>query len=160
MSQEHVLAQVIIGQYNGVPGYWVPAGNGQYMFYPMGTDLATISQRALLYTPAEVTGQILSYGVIISGVTHNNWNVQTTVGKEFEVIATAKYSAPSSKKTRMDLTVWRPSGSTLTGYSDDDWPYVAPGKTINFKIGGTLGEAFDIDEAGTWMAELKYVWVS
>jgi hypothetical protein len=156
-----VLDRVILGTQDGVPGYFVPAGNGLWTFIPLAvSELANISQRTLFYTPAAVTGQILSYGVIISGVTYNTWNIQTQVGKEFEIIATAKYQASSSVQTRMDMTVWRPSGSMIQRSDTDIWPYSAPNTNLNFHIQGVAGEAFDIDEAGTWLAELKYVWVS
>lgn len=120
--------------------------------------LDAVPKREMFHTPAEVTGEIIDYWVEIAGV-KRPWGVEALVGQEFEVWVDARYSAATGKHTRMDLTVYKPSGAT-DEYKDDDWaPYEAPGATIHFHITGFLGEAFDIDEAGVWEAKLEYVWV-
>lgn len=120
--------------------------------------LDTVPRRVIFQTPAEVSGDIINYWVEIAGV-KRPWGVEALVGQEFEVWVDAKYYAAGAKHTRMDLTVYKPSG-VIDEYKDDDrWPYEGPGVTIHFHITGFLGEAFDINEAGEWEAKLEYVWV-
>lgn len=127
-------------------------------FSPSPAVLDNVPRRTIFYTPAVVTGGITSYKVKIAGVT-KAWGGEALVGQEFEVSVQAKYSAASKKHTRMDLTVWKPSGATFKANDDELWPYTSPGTTINFLIRGFFGEAFDINEAGIWEAKLEYVWV-
>ena len=127
-------------------------------FSPSPAVLATVARQKIFYTPAEVTGKILSYKVKIAGVS-KAWGGEALVGQEFEVTVTAQYSAADAKHTRMDLTVWKPSGASFKANDDDLWPYASPGETISFLIRGVAGEAFDINEAGIWEAKLEYVWV-
>lgn len=145
----------------GVVGYWVPDSYGFWTFMPLSVteELDRVSKQTLFYTPAVVTGEILTYGIIISGTTYNKWNIETLVGKEFELIATAKYASGTKRQTQMQMTVWRPSGTIIEGHDSDMFPYDNPGEIQNFHISGFLGEAYNIDEPGTWLAELRYVWV-
>jgi len=153
-----VLDRVMIGQYEGQVGYWVLGPLGYY-FVPMATEqLAAIAKRSLFVTPAEVTGSILGYWVTVSGA-KKSWGGSAQVGQEFEIQIDAKYSSIASQHTRMDIIVYKPNGVTFAANDDDMWPYDAPNTTIHFQISGPLGEAFNIDEAGAWYAELQYVWV-
>jgi hypothetical protein len=153
-----LLDQVVISSYQGILGYWVLTAGG-YVFVPLTeSEIASLTPRTLFYTPAQVTGQIMSYKVRVSG-TDYSWGVETQVGKEFYVIAVAKYAAALPQHTRMYTTITKPSGTQISNYDDDVYPYVGPNTEMTFTIRRTAVDAFQIDEAGTWTAVLSYVWI-
>lgn len=157
---DQVLSSVVLGSSDGRLGYWVWYPYYGYVFLPLGEQiLDQEAKREIFHTPAAVSGEILGFWVEIAG-TKQNWGCEAMVGQEFEVLVDARYSAADKKHTRMDVTIWKPSGASFSANDDELWPYTAPGTTIHFRIAGVAGEAFDINEAGIWRAELKYVWVS
>lgn len=134
-----------------------------FLFNPIGSPgpalLDEESRKTLFSIGATVTGEILGYGVIIAG-TRRSWGYTgAMVGQEFEIPVECRYASSGGRHTRIDLTVWRPDGSSFSANDDDLWPYASPGETISFRIRGVAGEAFDINQEGTWEARLQYVWV-
>ena len=153
-----VLDRVFLGQNEGQLGYWVLGPLGYY-FVPMATEqIAALSKRTLFITPSQVTGTIIAYWYSVSN-TKRNWGSQAQVDEGFDIMVDAKYSSLNSQHTRMDVIIYKPNGATITANDDDLWPYDAPNTIIHFRIRGPLGTSFKIDVAGTWYAELQYVWV-
>ena len=147
------------GYYNGVPGYY-SLQNGAWVFYPLtDTEIGNVPLQTLFITPAEVIGYITYYQVNVSG-TLQDFGGSAMVGQEFELAVTAHYASAKTEHTKMLAYVYGPSGSLKYTLSDDDlWPRTGPNKNINFYLTGFAGEAYNIDEAGTWTIRLSYVWV-
>jgi len=119
--------------------------------------LDTVPRQTIFSSIAPATGTILSYGVTIAGVRQSWGYTEAQVGQEFEVPVECSYQASRNTHTRIDLTVWRPDGTSFSANDDDVWPYASPGEIIHFLISGRFGEAFDINQEGTWEAELTYI---
>ena len=154
-----LLDTAVIGAQQGQLGYLVWNGYN-YIFVPLSEiELASLPETTLFVTPAQVTGQIIQYQVNING-TFYDWGAQAQVGQEFELRVVARYASTSPKCTKVIASVYGPSGILKYTLScTDNWPYGNPNTNIEFNLTGPFGEAYDIDEAGTWTAALSYVWV-
>lgn len=120
--------------------------------------LDTIARREIFHTLTEVTGEIIDYKIRLNDEEDIPWGAEVLVGDRFYVKVWAKYYAPSPMHTRMDLTVWKPSGEVITANDDDLWPYESPGDLIEFRI-RSIWDSWNIREVGLWEAKVEYVWV-